>query len=226
MAVVDIAFLIRLCYDETKSDEEVDWRFSFFEHEVLPRIRAQIECPKFDVWVWIHPRHKKRVEAMGVHTFTVPGATRLEGTHQLGTVRGLPRFGVQVRLDSDDLIVPLYLNRALQELDKIDRRQRGLVQFQPMKVQLDTGKTYMCYPGSGRGHYGPRKISAFCVLRQPMNMGLRYSWVYGVGHTELWRYADRVAMISETGWCYATCHRYNDSTQVYEWDEEIGSLSI
>lgn len=226
----DVAVLIRLCYyPESKkhTDESIAWRFDWFQRQVLPRLFAQEGDIPFDVWVWAHPRHAAEIEAMDprIRTFTVNSTpAHLEGTHPWTQVKGLPRYPIQLRLDSDDLVAARYVARALEALNSVPRRHRALAHFQPYKVDIETGLTYWCAPGYGKGAYGPKKISAFCALRQP-TAHPRYSWVYGVGHTELWRFADRVVAIEE-GHCWAACHSHNDSTEVYPYDTAIGRLEL
>lgn len=224
MAVRSAAVIIRFCYPDPRDDSEVAWRVSWMLKHVLPRIRTQIDVEIPDIWLWVHPRHRELGKILGVGTFIVESSSPLEGRHPWATVRDLPRYRVQLRLDSDDLIGPRYVWTMMKALHGMGGR-RKLVHAQPYKVDARTGLVYWCAPGSGKGHYSSRKISAFCVLKQDPEAP-DYEWVYSVGHTKLWTIADAVAPLVREGHCWATCHAFNDSTQIYPYDRRIGKLDL
>lgn len=227
--MAEVAAIIRLCYEEgTSNDEEVAWRVGWMEQHVLPRIRDQRDVEPPDIWLWVHPRHRGLGKRLGVGTFLVDGSGALEGRHPWSRVRDLPRYRDQLRLDSDDLIGPRYVRTMLDTLDREEVRggRRIIAHAQPYKVDVRTGRVYMCFPGAGRGHYSPRKISAFMALRQDVK-DRDYEWVYSVGHTKLYRIADQVAPLVGEGYCWAaTGHGFNDSTEIYPYDKQVGRMEL
>lgn len=217
--------LIRFYYEPSYSEEAFRWRLTWMREKVLPRIFAQRGAPRFDVCLWVHPRHRDEIAAIDprIRTFDIVPGTPIMARHRWSRVRGLPRYDVQLRLDADDLISPDYVATALARLARM-KAPRALVFFQPYKVDVGTGEVFWCAPSSGRGAYGPQKVSAFCALRQPTT-ARGYEWVYGLGHTKLFRFVDQVAAIPE-GHCWAACHGFNDTTEVYAHDRRIGTLAL
>jgi hypothetical protein len=202
---VNAALLIRLCYP-TELDDATRWRFYYFQHEVLPRILHQ-EDAEFDLWLWVNPLHRKLFQAMDerVKTFTVATVMHpLETIIPWSAVRDLPRYPIQLRLDSDDLIGPRYVATALRKLRQMEER-RALVFFQPWKYDVATRRVFIFYRT-----YAKKRPSAFLALRQPVTKK-DYSWVYGRGHTKMHRLAEAAKGIP-LGHCWMSCHSYNDST--------------
>lgn len=210
----DVAMLIRMCYGEDYPEEARRWRFEYFRTAVLPRILRQ-RGPEFDLWVWVNPDHADEIKSWSprINTFTVrTPRMALESRHQWSNVVGVPRYPIQVRLDSDDLIGPHYVKVAVAELNEM-HAARSLVWLQPYKLDLETGLVYWCAPKRGRGAYSAVRPSAFLALKQPTTKS-GYTWVYGIGHTRMHILVNQVSSISE-GYCWATCHGFNDSTHVY-----------
>lgn len=219
----EIAFLIRFCYGDDYPEEGRRWRFDWFKSAVLPRILAQTYFG-FDLWLWVNPKHEDEVRAMHprINTFTLATPmVRPDTPYPWRTTRGLPRYPIQVRMDSDDLIAPTFLRRAVDEL-ALTKARRAIVHFQPYKVDVTTGQVRWCAPNWGRGQYDRRHVSAFLAYRQKPDAA-DYSWVYSHGHINLWQIAEDVRMIEE-GYCWAACHGFNDSTAMYPYDRVIGDF--
>jgi hypothetical protein len=202
------ALIIRLCYARGGNEVARRWRFDWFREQVLPRILRQDAA--LDLWLWINPADRTEIEAMSprIRTFTVAsGASPLDSQHPWSKVRGLPRYGVQFRIDSDDLIGPQFVSTALRTLDDVAGR-RALVYFQPYKLDVARGDVYAAKP------YRDDRPSPFLALRQPVDVpGADYIWVYSRGHTKLWRLVDAVRAIPE-GHCWQTVHQFNASTAI------------
>jgi hypothetical protein len=209
--------LIRFCY--APDDPARAWRFDWFRSQVLPRILAQRRA-KFDLWLWLNPADRAEIEAMDprIQTFTVattgnPAQVRLPWSQ----VRGLPRYPVQVRIDSDDLIGPDFVATARRQLRQL-RPARALVFFQPWKLDVATGRVYESRV------YSRRKVSMFLAMRQPVERS-DYRWVYGRGHMKMHALVDAVGEIP-LGHCWLACHQFNDSTAIRSGDRLVGQLAV
>lgn len=219
----EIAFVIRFCYARSYPAEAREFRFRWFRDEVLPRILAQ-RYQGFDIWLWAMPEHRREIEAWSprIRTFGLrrPMA-QLETSYPWHHVVRLPRYPIQVRVDSDDLVSPDFLSRGIEELAKMSGR-RAIAWYQPEKVAVSTGAVYTCRPDYGNGSYSNLAVPAFLLYRQrPRDHD--YSWVYARGHIRLGKIADEVRGI-EAGYCWAACHGHNDSTGVWPADEPRGQF--
>lgn len=215
----EAALIIRMCYRDLVSDA-ARWRFDFFEHEVLPRILDQT-TNRFDIWVWTNPAHAEEVESMSQHitTFTVKTElSPLMSRIPWQSVVGVPRYPVQLRLDSDDLIGPRYVEIALASLRSL-HKARSVVYFQPMKYELSTKSVYAM-----RKPYTGKRMSAFLALQQPTTPK-HYNWVYGIGHTKMARFAEAVLSIP-AGHCWMTVHDFNDTTALHRRDPRVSDPAL
>lgn len=217
----DAAMLIRFAYAEGYPEAARAWRFAWFREQTLPRILAQRDAD-FDLWLWINEKHRAEVEAMSprIRTFTADHILPLDARIPWSAAHDLPRYPIQLRLDSDDLIGPDYVSTARTALAGL-RAPRALVWFQPYKVDVVTQKLYWCAPmrRTTRYAYGNDRPSAFLALRQPVDHP-DYSWVYGRGHMKAHLLADEVAPAG-VGHCVAACHAHNDSTAIVRGDTLI-----
>lgn len=214
----DVAMFIRMCYPSLVS-EEARWRFDYFEHEVLPRILDQTNR-RFDLWIWTNPKHSDEVRGMSdkIQTFTVKtGLSPLASRIPWESVVGVPRYRVQLRLDSDDLIARDYVAVALSATISLHER-RSIVFFQPWKYELSSGNVY-----AFRRPYTPERISPFVALQQPLK-ARSYRWVYGRGHLRLGKYATKTKRI--VGHCWMTVHQYNDSTTIRPKDPLLSNSPV
>lgn len=223
LALNDVAVIVRLYYWPPYPEAARRWRFAWFRDHVLPLLLAQ--TVDFDLWIWVNPAHRAEVEAMSprIRTFTVDTTHELEQRIPWRKVRELPQYPIQFRVDSDDLVSPDYIATGIAALNTVRRPLRALAWFQPYKVDLASGDVYWCAPRNGTP-YGPRYPSAFAALRQPV-VDYRYDWVYGYGHTQLWRAAERVVGIP-VGKCWAACHTFNDSTGLWPGDVALVDASV
>lgn len=208
------AMLIRLAYAPSYDEAARAWRFAYFREHVLPRILHQ-RGADFDLWIWVNPAHRAEVEAMDprIRTFTVRRALPLESRIPWADVRELPRYAVQIRLDSDDLIGPRFVSTALQTLRTMPA-PRALVFFDPWKLDIATGRIYLHHR-----EYRRHRASAFLALRQPGDAE-PYLWVYGIGHTRMHRQADAVRGIG-LGHAWMSVHGLNDTTALHRKDTLI-----
>lgn len=209
MALKRAAVILRMCYGPDYPEAARIWRFAFFSNQVLPRILHQ-KAADFDIWIWVHPRHQRLVEAMSprIRTFTVDTReSPLYAAHPWKFVRGLPKYEVQIRIDTDDFMGPRYVKTMLRELGTFKGASR-LVYFEPYKFDYRTGRIYAVPVGL----YHQHRPSAFLALSQHPDDS-QYDWVYGRGHTRMWKVADRVKALGP-GFCWALCHDNNDTTYV------------
>lgn len=205
--MTEAAFIIRLSYGPLL---EPEWRSrsDLFRRYCLPRLRGQTESA--DIWVWTHPRHVDEARAWGVKTFTVRGTPGvLSARHTAWSdVQGLPRYSVQLLLGSDDIVGPEFVAAALRALASI-RIPRALVTFQPLKMDLASGRLYTMVS------YSTDRPSPFVALRQPDDE--RYAWVWALGHTRLHKIAD-VTVLGPSGHAVLVVHGQNLSTEIVSTD--------
>lgn len=208
-----IGWIIRFHYE--KEDPRFEWRLNYFIKEVLPRIQNQT-VQGFDICIRCNKWHKKIFEDLGLKTFTVKNEyvaykDSKDKRHKYfydfitwDKVIGLKKYDIQIGLDSDDLIENNYLEKALEVIDKNESKKESIhICFQPKFIFINNNKRQR------PPRYSTRNGSAFMVLYQPNKKNYRF--IYEESHTTIIRKADK-KFVLPIGYCYATCHEYNEST--------------
>jgi hypothetical protein len=203
-----------------KDDPRFQWRLDYFKKEVLPRILNQSD-PNFDIWIRCYPWQKKILESLSprIKTFTVKNEGARYKQHKRNPkkqyfhdfvkwedVENLPRYEIQMSLDSDDLIDPLYvafLRITLDQLSKTNPGKRIHACFQPESLDLKTGETKKL------GNYTSKRGSAFFGFYQPISDD--YFFIGSESHISMWKHAD-LSVVLPIGSCWATVHDINEST--------------
>lgn len=212
------AFIIRMHYPER--DPRFPWRIAYFQSMVLPRILAQTE-QRFDICIRCHSRDAALLENLHprIKTFGVADEEErhitkyrreyFEDFAPWSSVVGLPKYDVQLGLDSDDLIDPEYVATARKVIEQHIESHPGKslhLSFQPELFDLAKLKTFpICV------RYTPQRGSAFFAIYQPPDTG-RYVFAYECSHLQLWRFFSRSVTILP-GRCWATAHHLNESTK-------------
>lgn len=212
------AFIIRFHYKQT--DNDFDWRYSYFRAIVLPRLLDQTN-QDFEIAVWCNPWHHKhflslsdKIRVFGVRP-EVDGYIRPEDRERASRfhvdftywrdVIGLPPYDLQIGLDSDDLIRETYVSRIFQEIDK-HKRGSLHIGFQPMVFNLKNLSQY-----DFKAKYGPEHGSPFFALLQPDKRS--FIFAYEHSHLKMPAFFDRTVSIPE-GFCWFSIHDRNASTQL------------
>lgn len=210
------AIITRMHYP--KDERRWPFRIGYFRDEVLPRLLRQT-FHQFAIAVWCEPWHEAEVRSLSdrIATFQVNARTRYKVANgkryfvdfaPWSAVTGIPRFDVQVGLDSDDLVREDFMQRVDQEITEHAGLGSLHVSFQPELYDARTRKT-----GPIGSTYGPRKGSAFFALYQPPFSARPYRFAYEDSHLKLWRFADKSVTV-EKGYCWATAHGANESTGI------------
>ena len=205
------AMIIRLHYEP--DDPRFEWRFIYFARYVLPRILRQTYS-KFDICIRCNPAHVSLFKALSprITTFQVRNehsSYKKQGRKTYfydfvpwSSVIGLPKYDVQMGLDSDDLISPDYVAKVM---DLAHRYREALhITFQPQLFRLRT-RTVEPFPLK----FTPTKGSAYMALSQPDKRN--YHFIYEQSHLTLGQLAKR-SIVLPIGDCWCTVHDFNEST--------------
>ena len=208
-----IGWIIRFHYE--KDDKRFEWRLNYFIKEVLPRIQNQT-VQGFDICIRCNEWHKKIFKKLGLKTFTVKdeyvaykhnGDKTQRYFYDFVTwdrIVGLKKYDIQLGLDSDDLVESNYLEKALEQIGRYDDGKKSIhICFQPQFLYIKDN-TVKPFP-----KYSEVNGSAFMVLYQPNKENYRF--IYEESHLSIIKKADK-AIVIPSGYCYASCHPYNEST--------------
>ena len=207
-----IAFIIRFHYK--KDDERFNWRFNFFKDEVLPRIKAQTH-KDFDICVWCNPWHKELFEGLGVKTFNATYVKK-DTKHftdftDWSNVHGLEMYDIQIGLDSDDLVEPTLVEKTVSLFN--GKEGKLLISFQPKKVDIVTGKSYLMKNYKKMNRCSP----CFAILQTDKS---DYRFAYYRSHYRMnqdkW---DEVMYVDDQ--VTMAIHHQNDSTTIKKEDKEL-----
>jgi len=205
------AFIIRFHYEP--EDPRFAWRFQYFRDAVLPRILAQGEG--FDIAIWCNAAHRALFLELSdrIRVFDVRG-TRAE--YRPGTrfffdfapwedVIGLPKYELQLGIDSDDLIMPGYLEHVRAAIELEGARY---VCFQPELIAVEGGLV------KSMPAYTDRRGSAFFALYQPAGTE-PYIFAYSESHLTIGQnFPPETRRVMPAGFAYASCHELNESTHL------------
>lgn len=207
------AFIIRFHYPE--GDPRFAWRLRYFKDEVLPRILEQTD-QDFDIAIRCRPEDDNIFRSLSekIRTFHVRNESErykiIHGKRYFldfvswKDVEDLPRYDLQMGLDSDDLIRNDYVERIKKEIGSGGRSTH--VCFQPELLDLKTGRILPIHQ-----NYHEKKGSAFFGLYQSPAV-TDYHFAYEKGHLDLWQFAEKSIVVPE-GYCWATAHDLNESTR-------------
>jgi hypothetical protein len=210
--------IIRFHYAD--SDPRFKFRFNYFKTAVLPTILAQ-RNQNFDIAIRCNPEHDALFTALSprIRVFHVKneGVNYIHGKNgkryfhdhvSWNRIIDLPKYDIQIGLDSDDFIAPDYVAVIRKTCRDFHSRNLGAslhISFQPRKMYLKNKRT------TGMMEYTPRRGSAFMALFQP-NKGENYKFIYEMSHLNLWKLADKSVTIP-SGHCMVTVHSHNESTR-------------
>ena len=208
------AFITRFHYPENTLSWR--WRLDFYSDEVLPRILAQADSG-FDIWVWCEPWQDNTIKSLSprIRTFTGKWEPR-SGPYfvdftEYGDLKNLPKYQIQIGLDSDDLIEPGFVERVHQ----LCKGNKSIfVSFQPYKLNISTGQKYEFAPN---WKYKKRNLgSPIFAFYQP-NLDHRFKFLYHASHLVMPNFAN-VHIIEPEGLASMGIHHLNDSTTIEPGD--------
>jgi hypothetical protein len=207
-----ISFITRFHYLETSN--EFLWRFDYYKNNVLPRILNQTNTD-FDIWIWCEKKHDEMFKSLSnkINTFS---ATYLKRDSKYfidyttwNEVKGLPKYNIQIGLDSDDLIEPTFVEKV-KELSIGNKTI--FISFQPMKLDIKNNKKYLM------DKYTTKRGSPIFAFYQPDLTDFKFA--YHTSHLLMPNIVDKVILIQE-GYCYMSIHNLNDSTKIKPTDKRI-----
>jgi len=209
-----IAVITRFHYP--KDDPEYRWRLDYYRDEVLPRLLRQY-CQDFDIWIWCEPWQEKELKSLSprIRTFRATYAKR--DSHLFidytlwENVFGLPKYEIQVGLDSDDLVAPGFIEK-IQELCQGDKSL--LLSFQPIKFDIATGNRYHM------DQYTEQRGSPIFAFYQPDIYTKDFKFAYHTSHLRMPVLAQKRIIVPE-GYAYMSIHDRNDSTRIKKTDKLI-----
>jgi len=215
------AFLIRLHYPP---GPQADWRLAYFETQCLPRILQQ--SGEFDVCVWCEPHHWSRVAAMGCKPFRMrpefdgwvkPGYEHKTDRyhvdfHPWSHVAYLPRYDLQIAIDSDELLLREdTLDRLRTELLSVPDGETAHISFQ--HEMFDVDRLELC---RSQFRYSEDKGSPFYALWQPGVAESEYVFCYDDSHQQIGQQMKHRRFVSDDGdraYVAASVHGFNASTK-------------
>lgn len=130
---MDIGIIIRMWH---RDEQDFDWRLAYFEACVLPRLQKQT-VQDFEIAILCFPSDFQSFSSLDdrIHPFTLYNRNydyrRDGGNFSLSRAQGLRHYETQVRLDSDDLVAPNFLETIINS-------KKPYVTFQPELFILDT----------------------------------------------------------------------------------------
>ncbi len=136
-------FITRLLYN-IEDSELFRWRLDYYRDAVLPRL---LKDDRADIAVWCYPHHEDIIRSLSprIQTFQVDFTPFInKGKYWLSLadwdkVHGLPAYEIQIGLDSDDFVLPRFLDR----LFSVANGEKPLhISFQPYVLELSTGTYY------------------------------------------------------------------------------------
>lgn len=176
---------------------EFEWRYHYFACCVLPRLQAQT-VQDFDICILADPQDHDRLKELHkrIRPFTLdtPGFFySKQGNFKYEQTRGLDRYKVQIRLDSDDLVSPRFVETC-------QRSEKTVVTFQPELFILKQLKVKRM-----NHRYSSDKPSMFMSFRSPEP----YRCIY---HEVFLRFGKYDCEFHPEGDCWMTVHSNNRST--------------
>jgi hypothetical protein len=210
------AFIIRFHYE--KNDPRFEWRFEYFKNEVLPRILNQTE-KNFDIAIRCNSAHDNLFLNLSprIRVFHVKNeSAQYKGNYFFdfvpwSDVLDLPKYEIQLGLDSDDLIERYYVEDIFNQIEKILMKlpndEPVHICFQPELFDVKTQRPYRMPQ-----RYSLKKGSAFFAIFQPEGTE-PYRFAYEESHLTIGLHFEN-RLVLPSGSCFASCHEFNESTHV------------
>jgi hypothetical protein len=223
------AFLTRLHYPP---GSRAEWRMAYFEAMTLPRLRPH----GIDVCLWVDDWQRPWCERIGCKPFTVrpefqghikPGYEAKAKSYHVdfvpwSAVVGLPRYELQIAIDSDELLMPRtrpgLLERLRRELNSAPPGETCHVSFQHEMFDVQECRLYR-----SQYRYSIEKGSPLYALWQPEGTE-PYVFAYDDSHQRIGQQMQHRRFIADDGsnaWVAASVHEYNASTKRKEDAERI-----
>lgn len=208
-----IAVITRLAYK--KDDPKFPWRLETYKKYTLPSLLNQTD-DDFDIWVWCKPHHDEIIKALDpriqvFHGEWIPRENTKYFTSfvKWDELEGLPKYTAQLGLDSDDELAPT----AIATIKKSLNGGRKAISLQPIKRELETGKTYEMTSYAEIDRIAP----IFC-LYQPSEEDWIFAYQYG-------HYSEMPAQFEVIVYLYGLAtmniHDSNCSTTITTKDKEL-----
>lgn len=190
-----------------KNHPDFQWRFEYYKKEVLPRLMRQSD-QGFDIAIWCEKHHEEIFRGLSPK-IRIFQAKYLKRDSRLfidytdwTSVKDLPKYKIQIGLDSDDLVSSEFIKMVhllCQGDDSI------LASFQPIKKDIETGKKYKM------DQYNKKRGSPIFAFYQPdFN---NYKFAYHTSHLRMPLIAEKVIIVPE-GYAEMSIHQKNDSTKI------------
>lgn len=199
-----------------------EWRLNYFRAMVLPRIQAQ--QGDFKIAIRCNPVHVDLFKSLDERIITFGIKPQYENFMrprdavkakryfvdfaEYRMLEGLPRFDIQMAMDSDDMPLGndyvLYIQSRAQEAPQ----QSMYIGFDPYMFQVDTLRTYKCHI-----QYNAQKGSPIFALYQPKEKE-QYYYAYHKSHLTIGHLMDR-QLFEPPGRCAFSIHKNNSSTYLH-----------
>lgn len=210
-----IAVITRFHYE--KDGLEYRWRLDYYRDKVLPRLLAQFD-QEFDIWIWCEPWQDDELKALSpkINTFRATYEERdshlfIDYTEFKNTL-GLPKYPIQVGLDSDDLVRAGFIG-YVQQLCDLDETTH--ISFQPFKLDIKTKKCYRM------DQYTEKRGSPIFAFYQPdYSFKKDFIFAYHTSHLRMPELAKKKIIVPE-GYVEMSIHGKNDSTKIKKTDQRI-----
>jgi hypothetical protein len=193
--------IIRFNYPE--DEPTLKWRLAWFAGAVLPRLENQTD-QNFEIWMNVNPAHVERMREVFpyIHYFTTTAAEKYYDL--VFHSDQLPRFDIQTRLDSDDLVTTTYIERIKAEVT--GKKEPTVVSFQPYKLDFFSFQRYKM----GK-RYHRKSCSMFLSLFIPSEQ--EYNQIYKYNHRLIYERYPNVITIPE-GYADLVIHPHNKITKI------------
>lgn len=211
---MDTAVITRFHYP--KGHPKFLWRFSYYARETLPALLNQTD-DNFDIWVWCEPHHDKMFRRLHPRIKVFHGTYEKRDSHlfidytSYENIRGLPKYKIQIGLDSDDIPEPGLVEHARANCKGT---QSIHISYQPILLDTTTGNKFHMKRVYG-GHFG----SAIFAFYQP-DLGNNWKFAYHTSHIRLPRLAKIKKRVSE-GFVLVSLHQQNDSTNLHKHARQL-----
>lgn len=209
-----IAVITRFHYQQDGPNYR--WRFNYYRDEVLPRLLKQY-CQDFDIWIWCEQWQEAELKSLSPRINTFRAIYVKRDSHLFidytpwENVVGLPKYPVQVGLDSDDLVHAGFIGyiRQLCDSDKVTH-----ISFQPFKLDVKARKKYRM------DQYTIKRGSPIFAFYQPDIYAKDFKFAYHTSHLRMPALAQKRVIVPE-GYVDMSIHNYNDSTKIKRTDKNL-----
>ena len=196
----------RMLYEHKKDFLE---RLELYKETALKSLQNQ-KNKDFDIAVLCNSDHDKYLKSLGIIPFHrkdgLFGEKTAKGWHSfvdLSGIEGLDKYYIQSNLDSDDEVLPEYIDKV-QEL--LLGNKKIHLHFQPMLRDYKTKEEKEMAT-----KYSNDCCSAFFSLYQPVEEG--YIYLGCDSHKNMSKYADKTILLN--GFCFVNIHDDNDTSSMW-----------